>query len=70
MTMKYTKWPWNIPNGHEICIPNGHKIYQHLPLQKPPKFTQILIFGLKLYHLATLVTGSVPADAVAPEIFF
>jgi hypothetical protein len=18
MAMKYTKWPWNIPNGHEI----------------------------------------------------
>jgi hypothetical protein len=23
-------------------------------LQDPPKFTQILIFGLKTYHLATL----------------
>jgi hypothetical protein len=27
---------------------------QHLPLQGPPKFTQIGIFGLKIYHLATL----------------
>jgi hypothetical protein len=34
--------------------PSGHKIYQHLPLQDPPKFTQIGILGLKIYHLATL----------------
>jgi hypothetical protein len=25
-------------------------------LQDPPKFTQIRIFGLKIYHLATLVS--------------
>jgi hypothetical protein len=30
---KYTKWPQNRPNGH--------KIDHHLPLQYPPKFTQI-----------------------------
>jgi hypothetical protein len=29
-------------------------MYQHLPLQEPPKFTQIGIFGLKINHLATL----------------
>jgi hypothetical protein len=34
---------------------NGHKIYQDLQLQDPPKFTQIGIFGLKTNHLATLV---------------
>jgi hypothetical protein len=40
ITIKYTKWPQNIPNGHKIYqmatkytkwpqnIPNGHKIYQ------------------------------------------
>jgi hypothetical protein len=28
--------------------------YQHLPSQDPPKFTQIVIFGLKTNHLATL----------------
>jgi hypothetical protein len=52
-----------IPNGHNICIPNGHKIYQmaityiyqHLRLQDPPKFTKFGFFGLKIYHLATLV---------------
>jgi hypothetical protein len=35
--------------------PNGHKIYQYYPLQDPPKFTQIGIFGLKENHLATLL---------------
>jgi hypothetical protein len=47
MAIKYTKWPWNIPNGREI--------YQHLSLHHPPKFTQIWNFGLKIYHLATLI---------------
>jgi hypothetical protein len=28
--------------------------YQNLPLQDIPKFTQIGIFGLQMYHLATL----------------
>jgi hypothetical protein len=37
--------------------PNGHKIYQHLPLLDPPKFTQIWIFCLKICHLATLGRG-------------
>jgi hypothetical protein len=46
MTTNYTKWPW--------ILPNGHKIYQHLPFKGPPKFTQVGIFGLKTNHLATL----------------
>jgi hypothetical protein len=29
-------------------------IYSYLPLQEPPKFTQIVIFGLKINYLATL----------------
>jgi hypothetical protein len=36
---------------------NGHKIYQPLPLQDPPQSTQIGIFGLKIYHLATLLSS-------------
>jgi hypothetical protein len=44
--IKYTAWS---ENG-----PNGHKIYQNLPLQVLPKFTQIWIFGLKTNYLATL----------------
>jgi hypothetical protein len=39
--------------------PNGHKINQHLPFQDPSKFTLFGIFGLKIYHLATLVGGGV-----------
>jgi hypothetical protein len=31
--------------------------YQHLPLQEFPKFTQIWIFGLKIYHMAALLSG-------------
>jgi hypothetical protein len=37
-------------NGRKI-YQTGRKIDQHLPLQDPPKFTQIGIFGL---NLATL----------------
>jgi hypothetical protein len=46
IAIKYTKWRENWPNGYTI--------YHHLPLQDPPKFTQVGIFGLKIYHLATL----------------
>jgi hypothetical protein len=35
--------------------PNRDKIYQLFSLQDTPKFTQIEIFGLKIYHLATQV---------------
>jgi hypothetical protein len=38
MAFIYSKWPKNMPN---ISIP------------RPPKFTQIGIFGFKIYHLAT-----------------
>jgi hypothetical protein len=44
--INFTKWPENSPNGH--------KVYQRLPSQDHPKFTQIGIFGLKINHLATL----------------
>jgi hypothetical protein len=36
-----------------VNIPNELKVYQHF--QFPPKFTHIGIFGLKIYHLPTLV---------------
>jgi hypothetical protein len=39
----YYKWPY-------IC----RIIYEPFPFQGPPKFTQIGIFSLKIYHLATL----------------
>jgi hypothetical protein len=50
VTIKCTKWQQNGPNGLKIC--------QHLPLQDTPKFTQMVIFGLKIYHLATMHIGS------------
>jgi hypothetical protein len=59
--VKYTKWPQNISNGHKI-YQMAIKIYQHLPFQEPPKFTQTGIFGLKKYHLATLVGPETEGD--------
>jgi hypothetical protein len=44
MAAKYTKCTQNLPNDHTT--------YQHLSLQDHPKFTQIGIFGLKIFHLA------------------
>jgi hypothetical protein len=37
-----------------MYVSYGHKTNQNLPVQDPPKFTQIGIFDLKIYHLATL----------------
>jgi hypothetical protein len=66
MTTKSIKWPQNLSNDHKIYqmttksikwpqnIPNGRKIYQCLSLKDAPKFSQIGIFSLKIYHLATL----------------
>jgi hypothetical protein len=55
---KFTTWPQNLPNGRNICKQNENKniiIYQNLPLQAPPKFTQIGISGFKICHLSTLI---------------
>jgi hypothetical protein len=47
ITAKYTKRPYvNIPNGHYVNM-------KHFLFQGPPKFTQIGIFGMQIYHLAT-----------------
>jgi hypothetical protein len=51
MSIKYNKRPLNWPSVH--------KIYQQLPLQDPPRFTQIWIFGLKTNHLAALASTAV-----------
>jgi hypothetical protein len=52
MTTKYTKWPYTLPNENKM---DGLKIYPNISLQDTPKFTQIDIFGLKIFHLATLL---------------
>jgi hypothetical protein len=46
VAIKYTKSKQNRSKGHKVCT--------HLPFQDSPKFTQSGIFGLKIYHLATL----------------
>jgi hypothetical protein len=59
MYKKITKCTKKLPNVQKNYqmykkLPNGYKIYQHLPLQDPPKVTQIVNVGLKICHLATL----------------
>jgi hypothetical protein len=55
---KNTKWQQKYqPNSHILkCqmpikytnVPNDAKIYQHFPFQSPPKYTQTVIFGMKI----------------------
>jgi hypothetical protein len=52
MTGKYTKWPCNMYTKLSRNRPNGHKICQH-PGQDPKKFTQIGIFGSKIWQPCT-----------------
>jgi hypothetical protein len=46
ITIKYPKWPQNIPNDLKIDQ-MAIKYANIFPLQGPPKFTQTCIFGLK-----------------------
>jgi hypothetical protein len=53
------KWQPNIPNGRKIYqisikIPNGHKIHRSFPIKVLSKCNKIWIFGMQIYHLATL----------------
>jgi hypothetical protein len=47
MAIRFAKWLSNIPQGL--------KSYRHFPIEGPPKNDQFGIFGLKIYHLATLL---------------
>jgi hypothetical protein len=47
MAVKHTKWPY-------VQIPT-------LSFPRPPKYTQIGIFGKKIYYLATLITVLLPS---------
>jgi hypothetical protein len=58
MSIKYTKL--------QIYIPNGHKIYQPIPC--PPKFTQIVFWGLKIYRLATLENATASINLFVPKV--
>jgi hypothetical protein len=46
--IQHTKMGGNIPNDRKISRMATKYTYQPLPLQDPPKFTQIGIFGLKI----------------------
>jgi hypothetical protein len=70
--VQHTKTGKNVPNYHKIYQMSIKytkwlyvKIDQHIPLQDSPKTTQIWIFGLKVYDLATLVS-SCSAPRTAP----
>jgi hypothetical protein len=54
MTTKLPNGQNSISNGLKN-IPNCHTIYQHFIFQGPPKYVQIVIFGQKICHLATLI---------------
>jgi hypothetical protein len=45
MTIKYSVWPQNIQNDRKI---NKMAVKQPFPLQGPPKYSQIGIFGMKI----------------------
>jgi hypothetical protein len=49
-TTNCPKWPQNTQNGLKF-----YQMNTRLSLQDPPKFTQIVIFGLKINHLPTLI---------------
>jgi hypothetical protein len=52
----YVPYDHKIPNVYKINqIPNDHQYtYQYFTFLGPPKYTQFGIFGLKIYHLATM----------------
>jgi hypothetical protein len=56
MSIKYTNGG-KIDQKYTTYI--HRKIYEPFAMQGPPKFIHIVIFGLKIYHLATLVTSRV-----------
>jgi hypothetical protein len=51
-----------IPNDHKGYKKSyfGQKIYQRFHTKGPPKCTQTGIFGMHMYHLATLVLEETP----------
>jgi hypothetical protein len=58
MAIKYTKWLSNIPNGRNL--------YHHFIFHGPKKYSKTGIFGLKIYHPATLclslIRMTIPKD--------
>jgi hypothetical protein len=58
ISKNYTKLPHTISNGRKIDQMAIKYTNIGVPLQDPPTFTQIGIFGLKIYHLATLFVSN------------
>jgi hypothetical protein len=52
---KITKWPQTIPNYRMQDI---RETYGRFPFQGHAKYTQIGIFGMKIYCLATLIMAA------------
>jgi hypothetical protein len=42
---------------YPMAVIYSQRIYVTFTFQGPPKFSQIVILGLKIYHLATLSVG-------------
>jgi hypothetical protein len=61
ITINYAKWPQNVPNARKIDQnrPTYSNIFHCKILQN---FPQIEIFGLKIYHVATLFYRRLPVD--------
>jgi hypothetical protein len=50
-----------------ISMPNGYKIIQHFPILGSPKYSQIGIFEMQIYHLATLNPSNLKANQIDRE---
>jgi hypothetical protein len=48
-----------------IKNPNFHKTYQYFQFGYPLKYTQIVVFGMKICHLATLLARVADMAGVA-----
>jgi hypothetical protein len=47
--------PYHIPNNYKIYRLAVKYVYQNVLFQGVPKYTKTQIFGIKIYHPATLV---------------
>jgi hypothetical protein len=67
ITIKYTEWPQNIPNGPEI----DQMAIKNKPtsdIAKPSKIYQKMgFFGSKICHLATLAESIIPIMKICPN---
>jgi hypothetical protein len=72
---RYTKLSQNVPKGHKIYYlavkkTEGPYKFQHLQLQDLQKFTQIVIFGLKIYVPSCYTALNYVANYFIVALFF